>query len=117
MKHYLDALESADQEEELVVEPSKVAEALKKLREHKEPEAHCMRATSGAKVPAYNVQAAVDSQHALIVVQQVTTEATDNRCLLPMAEAAQAAVSGPGQVLHVVADAGYSNGGCVKSSV
>jgi len=27
-----------------------------------------------------------------------------------MAEAAQAAVSGPGQVLHVVADAGYSNG-------
>jgi len=52
----------------------------------------------------------VDSEHALIVAQQVTTEATDNRCLLPMAEAAQAAVSGPGQVLHVVADAGYSNG-------
>jgi len=68
-----------------------------------------MRATIGAKVPAYNVQAAVDSEHALIVAQQVTTEATDNRCLLPMAEAAQAAVSGPGQVLHVVADAGYSN--------
>jgi transposase len=56
------------------------------------------------------VQAAVDSEHALIVAQQVTTEATDNRCLLPMAEAAQAAVSGPEQVLHVVADAGYSNG-------
>jgi hypothetical protein len=94
VKHYLDTLESADQEAELVVEPSKVAEALKKLREHKEPEAHFMRTTSGVKVPAYNVQAAVDSQHALIVVQQVTTEATDNRCLLPMAEAAQAAVSG-----------------------
>jgi hypothetical protein len=61
-------------------------------------------------VPAYNVQAAVDSKHALIVAQQVTTEATDNRCLLLMAEAAQAAVSGPGQVLYVVADAGYSNG-------
>ena len=65
---------------------------------------------TGAKVPAYNVQAAVDSEHALIVAQQVTTEATDNRSLLPMAEAAQAAVSAPGQVLHVVADAGYSNG-------
>src|SRR5213593_513582 len=110
IKRYLESLESADQNEELVVEPSKVAEALKKLQEHREPEVHFMRATSGAKVPAYNVQAAVDSEHALIVVQQVTTEATDNRCLLPMAEAAQAAVSGPGQVLHVVADAGYSNG-------
>jgi len=90
VKRYLEALESADQEEELVVEPSKVADALKKLRGHREPEAYFMRATSGAKVPAYNVQAAVDSQHALIVAQQVTTEATDNRCLLPMAEAAQA---------------------------
>jgi transposase len=110
VKRYLESLESADQNEELVVEPSQVAEALKKLQEHREPEAHFMRATSGDKVPAYNVQAAVDSKHALIVAQQVTTEATDNRCLLLMAEAAQAAVSGPGQVLYVVADAGYSNG-------
>ncbi len=110
VKRYLESLEWADRDEELVIEPGKVAEALEKLRAHKEPEAHFMRATSGAKVPAYNVQAAVDSQHALIVAQQVTTEATDNRCLLPMAEAAQAAVSDPGQVLHVVADAGYSNG-------
>jgi transposase len=110
VKRYLESLESADQDQELVVEPSKVAEALKKLQQHREPEAHFMRANSGAKVPAYNVQAAVDSEHALIVAHQVTTEATDNRCLLPMAEAAQAAVSGPGQVLHVVADAGYSNG-------
>lgn len=110
VKRYLESLESADQEEELVIEPSKVAEALKKLQEHKEPEVHFMRPSTGPKVPAYNVQAAVDSEHALIVAQQVTTEATDNRCLLPMAEAAQAAVSAPGQVLHVVADAGYSNG-------
>ena len=44
------------------------------------------------------------------MAQQVTTEATDNRSLLPMAEAAQAAVGATGQVLHVVADAGYSNG-------
>jgi transposase len=110
VKRYLEALESGDQDDELVVEPSKVAEALKKLQEHREPEAHFMRATTGAKVPAYNVQSVVDSQHALIVAQQVTMEATDNRCLLPMAEAAQAAVGGLGQVLHVVADAGYSNG-------
>src|SRR5919197_1417072 len=57
VKRYLEALESADEEDELVVEPSKVAEALKKLQEHREPEAHFMRATTGAKVPAYNVQA------------------------------------------------------------
>lgn len=82
MKRYLETLESADQE--MVIEPSKVAEALKKLQEHREPEAHFMRATSGPKVPAHNVQAAVDSEHALIVDQQVATEATDNRCLLPM---------------------------------
>ena len=100
IKRYLESLESADQDEELVIEPSKVAEALKKLQEHREPEAHFMRSTIGAKVPAYNVQAAVDSEHALIVAQQVTTEATDNRCLLLMAEAAQTAVSSPEAVLQ-----------------
>src|SRR5207245_4184181 len=60
--------------------------------------------------PAYNVQTAVDAEHALIVAQQVTDEANDTRCLQPMAEAAQAAVAEPGRALNVVADAGYSNG-------
>jgi transposase len=59
--------------------------------------------------PAYNVQTAVDAEHAIIVVQKVTTEVTDNRSLLPMAEAAKQAVGAP-ETLHVVADAGYSNG-------
>lgn len=44
-----------------------------------------------------------------MIAQQVTTEATDNRSLLPMAEAAQEAVGNPPS-LNVVADAGYSNG-------
>ena len=110
LRRYLEDLESADAQEELMIEPSAVTQALEKLRQHPESEAHFMRTSGGVKVPAYNVQAAVDSEHALIVVQQVTTEATDNRSLLPMAEAAQAAVSSPGQLLHVVADAGYSNG-------
>jgi len=39
VKRYLESLESADQNEELVVEPGKVAEALKKLQDHREPEA------------------------------------------------------------------------------
>jgi len=55
------------------------------------------------------VQTAVDAEHALIVAQQVTTEANDQRSLLPMAEAAKQAVGAPA-LLNVVADAGYSNG-------
>src|SRR5437879_8853371 len=51
VKRYLESLESADQDEELVVEPSKVAEALKKLQEHREPEAHFMRAPVAPKCP------------------------------------------------------------------
>jgi hypothetical protein len=45
-----------------------------------------MRTTHGL-LPAYNVPAAVDAEHALIVVQQVTDHAADNRSLQPMAEA------------------------------
>src|SRR5882724_8171692 len=61
-----------------------------------------------ARLRLYNVQTAVDAEHALIVAEQVTDQATDNRSLQPMAEAAQAAVGEP--TMNVVADAGYSNG-------
>lgn len=64
--------------------------------------------------PAYNVQTAVDAEHALIVAQQVTTQPLDNRSLLPMAEAALQAVGSPSQ-LNVVTDAGYSNGAQVEA--
>ena len=67
-----------------------------------------MRTTEG-KRPAYNVQTAVDAAHGIIVAQEVTTETNDTRSLLPMAEAAKQAVGDPAS-LHVVADAGYSNG-------
>jgi len=109
LEGYLERMEQADAEEELEIDSSAVAAALEKLRQHPEPDARFMRTTSG-KVPAYNVQTAVDAEHALIVVHQVSNEATDNRSLQPMAEAAQAAVSEPGQTLHVVADGGYSSG-------
>ena len=52
----------------------------------------------------------MDVEHALIGVQQVTDQATDNRSLQPMAEAAKAAIGEPAQTLNVIADAGYSNG-------
>lgn len=57
----------------------------------------------------YNVQTAVDVEHALIVAHKVTTDANDQRMLLPMAEAAKQAVGSPPS-LNVIADGGYSNG-------
>jgi len=109
MKRYLDQLENADEHEEVVIDPSAVAAALEKLMNDVEPEARIMRMAHDQFAPAYNVQTAVDAEHGIIVAQQVTTEASDNRCLQPMAEAAKAALDHP-EVLNVVADAGYSNG-------
>jgi hypothetical protein len=108
LSRYLDAVEAADNQEEVVINHGAVAAALEKLRQHPEPEARFMR-MGASRAPAYNVQTAVDAEHALIVVQKVTTEANDSRCLLPMAEAAQSVLGMPSQ-LNVVADAGYSNG-------
>lgn len=106
---YLDRLEQADdQDAEVTIDASAVARALEKLRSHPEPEARFMRSKDGSG-PAYNVQTAVDAEHALIVAQDVTTEATDNRSLKPMAMAAHQAYGNP-ERLNVVADAGYSNG-------
>ncbi len=109
VERYLESLETADQEDEPMVENSAVAAALEKLRRHAEPEAGFMKTTQGM-VPAYNVQTAVDAEYGLIVAQQVTDEPNDKRSLLPMAEAAQQAVGEPPAPIHVVADAGYSNG-------
>jgi transposase len=108
LERYLERMEQADAEEEVEIDPSAVAAALEKLQQHPEPEARFMRTGQG-KLPAYNVQIAADSEHALIVTQTVSTEATDNRSLLPMAEAAKEALGGP-ECLQVVADTGYSNG-------
>ena len=109
LERYLEQLEQSDRQDEVVIDPTAVASALEKLRQHPEPEVGLMRTTNGI-IPAYNVQAAVDVEHALIVVQQVTDQATDNRSLQPMAEAAKAAIGEPAQTLNVIADAGYSNG-------
>src|ERR1700730_12173590 len=109
LERYLEQLEQSDEQDEVVIDPSAVAEALEKLREHPEPEVGFMRTTQGF-LPAYNVQAAVDAEHALIVVQQVTVQTGDNGSLQPMAEAAQAATGRTAQPINVVADAGYSNG-------
>lgn len=109
VERYLESLENADRQEEPILDNGAVAAALEKLRRHAEPEAGFMKTAQGM-LPAYNVQTAVDAEHGLIVAQQVTDEANDTRSLLPMAEAAQQAVGEPAAPMHVVADAGYSNG-------
>jgi len=108
VKRYLEQLDAADEQDEVVIDSSAVQAALEKLKSDPEPEARLMRLANGF-APGYNVQTAVDTEHALIVAQKVTDEATDNRSLLPMAEAAKQAVGNPDS-LNVVADAGYSNG-------
>jgi transposase len=109
VQRYLEQVESADEQDEVVIDPRAVAAALEKLKQDSEPEARFMRMAHGNPAPAYNVQTAVDAEYGIIVAQHVTTEATDNRSLLPMAEAAKEALDNP-DTLNVVADAGYSNG-------
>lgn len=84
-----------------------------------EPEARKMRMSDGRKVPAYNVQTAVDSRSHLILHHDVTEEATDNRQLAAVAFETRSALGGGD--LEVVADAGYSNGemadACEKAGI
>ena len=118
---YLTTLERSDAAESAVAPPppQAIQAALAKLeaarqvgagRALSEPEARLMQ---GSKGPAYNVQSAVDAKHGVIVVHEVTEEATDNRSLQPMAEAAKEALGV--ETLKVVADAGYSNGAQVEA--
>jgi transposase len=107
LTRYLEGIEKADKEQRASVDPSAVQAALKKLKQHPEPEAGYMLVRQTA-LPAYNLQTAVDSEHALIVAHEVVLDASDIRCLKPMAEAAKVAVQKDS--FKVVADAGYSNG-------
>ena len=107
LQRYLDSLEKADTEQETKIDPSAVQAAIEKLRQNAEPEAGFMLVRQQA-LPAYNIQTAVDTEHALIVAHAVVLDASDIRCLRPMAEAAKEALEADS--FKVVADAGYSNG-------
>ena len=106
LQRYLDSIEKADQEQQTNFDPSAIQAALEKLRQHPEPDAGYMLVRQTA-LPAYNVQTAVDTEHALIVAHAVVLDASDIRCLKPMAEAARKALGMDS--FNVVADAGYSN--------
>lgn len=107
LQRYLDKIEKADKEQQTNIDPSAIQAALEKLKQHPEPDAKFMLVRQMA-LPAYNVQTAVDAEHAIIVAHSVTLDASDIRCLKPMAEAAKEALGAT--TLQVVADAGYSNG-------
>lgn len=108
LEKYLDSMESADAEPEATIDNTAVQAAIEKLRQHPEPEARFMP-VAGTKAPAYNMQTAVDAEHALIVAHAIPLDAGDNRCLEPMATATRAALT-PDAPFNIVADAGYSNG-------
>jgi transposase len=107
LQRYLDSVEKADTEQETKIDQSAVQAALEKLKQNAEPEARFMLVRQQA-LPAYNIQTAVDTEHALIVAHAVVLDASDIRCLMPMAEAAKEALEA--NSFKVVADAGYSNG-------
>ena len=69
-----------------------------------DPDARSMKNRDGGIV-GYNVQAAVDAEHHLIVAHEVVTEGVDRDQLTPMAEQAREATGI--DALTVVADRGY----------
>lgn len=107
LQRYLDSLEKVDTELEAKIDQSAVQAAIEKLKQNPEPEAGFMLVRQQA-LPAYNIQTAVDTEHALIVAHAVVLDASDIRCLRPMAEAAKEITEVDS--VKVVADAGYSNG-------
>jgi transposase len=129
IEQYLQSLDESDRQEQAEpIDPAAVRGALQRLRERQadcqsaiaaldelkqsqhvrgESEAKLMRTAHGHAV-AYNVQSAVDAKHGLIVHHEVTSEATDNNQLEPVAKAAKESLGV--SELQVVADAGYSNG-------
>lgn len=123
---YLAQLDSADADGPGEEPAGDVQAALKKLREKKaeiaqsrvlmeelerkqvaltDPDARVMPSAQGGMVVGFNVQAAVDGRHGLIVHHEVTQATSDQHQLAAMAEAAKDALAV--ETLEVVADAGY----------
>jgi transposase len=105
--------ELKDKIEQLKQRKGQYEELLKELKASGEkqisltdPESRAMAMTGKGEV-SYNVQTAVDSQHHLIVEQDVTNEGLDNHQLFVMAQSTQEML-GQAQ-LQVVADMGYYN--------
>jgi len=78
--------------------------AEKKQENFTDPESRIMKTQDGFQ-QCYNGQIAVEGESRLIVVAEVTQNAADNECLVPLTEAAEA--HGGKKPERVLADAGY----------
>ncbi|MBN0523481.1 IS1182-like element ISPa7 family transposase, partial [Pseudomonas aeruginosa] len=130
INRYLTALDTADRQEPAVAQVKaerlhdKIATLKTKLRELKEvevqlnetpdkqisltdPDARSMK-TRGSGIVGYNVQAAVDAKHHLIVTHEVTNDGVDRDQLSSMAKQAREAMGV--EELSAVADRGYFKG-------
>ena len=137
IERYLTALETADrtQPAEIDAKTERLREKIKTLREQMrrmdamreelkrqpdeqlsqtDPDARSMISQAkGTGVVGYNVQAAVDARHHLIVAHQVTNVGTDRAALTKMAVAAREAMNK--RRLQALADRGYYNAREIKA--
>jgi transposase len=133
VERYLQQLDSADRQEPSVAQTTKKGRLTDKLAMLKEkmtelealeaemlatpdqqisltdPDARSMATKArGSGVVGYNVQAAVDTTHHLIVAHDVINEGHDRAQLSPMSKKAKAALGA--NKLEVIADGGYFSG-------
>jgi len=137
IQRYLEALETADrtQPAEVEAKTERLQEKIKTLREQMrrmeaireelkqqpdgqlsqtDPDSRSMISQAkGTGVVGYNVQAAVDAKHHLIVAHEVTNVGNDRAQLTKMAIAARDAMDK--RRLQAVADRGYFNGPEIKA--
>lgn len=79
-----------------------------------DPDARAMATNMrGASVVGYNVQAAVDTEHHLIVAHEVTNSVVDRALLAPMAEKTKVAMGV--EQLEALADRGYFSGEQIRA--
>lgn len=137
IQRYLDALETADRTHpaELEAKTARLHDKIAQLRQQMraldevkkqlednpdgqisltDPDARSM-ATSGrgSGMVGYNVQAAVDTKHHIIVAHEVTNAGSDRAQLYPMATAAREAMGA--KKLRAIADRGYFSGPQIKA--
>ena len=137
IQRYLDALETADRTqppdlesktERLTDKIDRLRRQMRQLDQTKEqlktqpdgqlsltdPDARSMTSHGKATgIVGYNVQAAVDAKHHLIVAHEVTNVGSDRAQLSPMAQAARDAMGKT--ILKAVADRGYYNAPQIKA--
>jgi transposase len=137
IQRYLDALETADrtQPPDLEAKSERLKDKIDRLRRQMrqldqtkeqlqtqpdgqlsltDPDARSMTSHGkGTGVVGYNVQAAVDAKHHLIVAHEVTNVGSDRGQLSPMAQAARDAMGKT--TLKAVADRGYYNAPQIKA--